>query len=69
MNQFVNRNEYPSMLPALSINGLHGIALYEDVPKMPTKKRGESHGTKKIYKTMSTGSKIVFKSKNIKSWP
>lgn len=32
MNQSANRNEYPSMLPALSLNGLYGIAVYEDAP-------------------------------------
>lgn len=32
MNPSSNRNEYPSMLPALSLNGLLGIALYKDIP-------------------------------------
>lgn len=31
MNQSANRNEYPSMLPALSLNGLCGIAVYKDI--------------------------------------
>lgn len=32
MNQSAKRKEYPSMLPALSLNGLYGIAVYKDVP-------------------------------------
>ena len=32
MNQSAKRKDYPSMLPALSLNGLCGIAVYKDVP-------------------------------------
>ncbi|MEX1299555.1 MAG: hypothetical protein AB1Z81_11170 [Desulfotignum sp.] len=32
MNQSANRSDYPSMLPALSLNGLYGIAVYKDAP-------------------------------------
>lgn len=32
MNPSAKKNEYPSMLPALSLNELVGIALYNDIP-------------------------------------